>query len=416
MLTLKLALRLFARDWRSGELRILMTALLIAVGGLTAIAVVVDRVERGMTRETSQILGADRVISSPRPVDAAVLRQAEEFGLKRSDSMRFRTMVVAGDKFQLSSVRAVDKRYPLAGQLRIADKPFTTGQPVTGHPQAGNVWVAPRLLYALNIQPGDSIEIGVKRFTVSGVIEIEPGDADFIDFTPNLIMPLQDVPATQVIQPGSRMIYRYDFAGDEQALEAFDQWSETALNESERVFGAEDGAPAVESSLGRARNYLNLAGLLGLLLGGVAIAIAGNRFVRRHFDHAALLRCLGLRQNQVLAIYCLLLSVATLIGTGAGIVAGYLTQQLVIVFMSDFLPAQVPSPSWPPAWLGLVTGFVVVTGFSLPGLIRIRAVTPMRVLRRDLTPLPAAAWLIMSVSLITLGLVMWWYTLDLQLV
>lgn len=416
MLTVKLAMRLFARDWRSGELRILMTALLIAIGGLTAIAVVVDRVERGMTRETNQILGADRVISSPRPINPEVLQQAEELGLQRSDSLRFRTMVIAGEKFQLSSVRAVDDRYPLAGQLRIADKPFTQGQKVTGHPEPGTVWVAPRLLYALNIQPGDRLEIGVKPFTVSGIIEIEPGDADFIDFTPNLIMPVQDVPATQVVQPGSRMMYRYDFAGSEQALEAFDQWSKTALNESERVFGSEQGAPAVESSLGRARNYLNLSGLLGLLLGGVAIAIAGNRFIRRHFDHAALLRCLGLRQNQVLSIYCLLLAIATTIGTTAGIALGYLTQHIVIGLMGGLLPAQIPPPAWPPALLGLVTGFVVVAGFSLPGLIRIRAVTPMRVLRRDLTPLPAGAWLIMSISLITLGLVMWWYTLDPQLV
>lgn len=416
MLILKLALRLFSRDWRSGELRILMAALVIAVGGLTAIAVIVDRVERGMTRETNQILGADRVINSPRPVKPEILRQTEDLGLARSDGLRFRTMVIAGNEFELASVRAVDERYPLAGQLRIADKPFTTGRPAQGHPERGNVWVAPRLLYALNIQPGDSVEIGAKSFTVAGIIDIEPGDADFIDFSPNLIMPLPDVAATQVIQPGSRITYRYDFAGGEQALAAFDRWSKTALNESERVLGVEDGAPAVESSLGRARNYLNLSGLLGLLLGGVAIAIAGNRFIRRHFDHAALLRCLGLRQNQVLSIYCLLLAIATAIGATLGIAAGYLAQHLVVALMGELLPTQIPSPSWSPLWLGLVTGFVVVAGFSLPGLIRIRAVTPMRVLRRDLTPLPAGAWLIMTVSLLTLGLVMWWYTLDPRLV
>lgn len=416
MLTLRLAMRLFARDWRSGELRILMAALLIAVAGLTAIAVIVDRVERGMTRETNQILGADRVISSPRPVDPATLRQAADLGLKHSGGLRFRTMVLAGGRFQLSSVRAVDADYPLAGQLRIAERPFARGRQVRGHPEPGTIWVAPRLLYALNIQPGDNVEIGVKSFTVAGIIETEPGSVDLIDFTPNLIIALQDVPATQVIQPGSRMTYRYDFTGDERALEAFDQWSETALNESERVLGSEQGAPAVESSLGRARNYLNLSGLLGLLLGGVAIAIAGNRFIRRHFDHAALLRCLGLRQNQVLSIYCLLLAVATAIGAMLGIAAGYLIQHIAIQFMGGLLPAQIPPPSTLPAWLGLVTGFVVVAGFSLPGLLRIRAVTPMRVLRRDLTPLPVGGWAVMAVSLVTLGLVMWWYTLDLQLV
>jgi putative ABC transport system permease protein len=413
---LRLAIRLFVRDWRSGELRTLMAALLIAVAGLTAIAVIVDRIERGMTRETNQILGADRVISSPRPVDPATLRHAEDLGLKRSESLRFRTMVLAGEQFQLSSVRAVDSGYPLAGQLRIADRPFARGRQITGRPKPGTVWVAPRLLYALNIQPGDNVEIGVKSFTVAGIIETEPGSLDLIDFTPNLIMALQDVPATQVIQPGSRIVYRYDFTGGERALKAFDQWSKTALNESERVLGSKQSAPAVESSLGRARNYLNLSGLLGLLLGGVAIAIAGNRFIRRHFDHAALLRCLGLRQNQVLSIYCLLLGMATAIGAILGIAAGYLTQHIAIRLMAGLLPAQIPPPSVLPAWLGLVTGFVVVAGFALPGLLRIRAVTPMRVLRRDLTPLPIGGWAVMAVSLTTLGLVMGWYTLDPQLV
>src|SRR5690606_24743677 len=136
-----------------------------------------------------------------------------------------------------------------------------------------------------------------------------------------------------------------------------------------------------------------------LLLGGVAIAIAGNRFIRRHFDHAALLRCLGLRQNQVLSIYCLLLGMATAIGAILGIGAGYLAQHIAIRLMAGLLPARIPPPSVVPAWLGLVTGFVVVAGFALPGLLRIRAVTPMRVLRRDLAPLPIGGWAVMAVSL-----------------
>src|SRR5688500_9055761 len=145
MLEPGLALRLFSRDWCSGELRILIAALLIAVGGLTATAVVVDRVERGMTRETNQILGADRVISSSHPIDTTILQHAENFGLKRSNGLRFRTMVMAGENFQLSSVRAVDSRYPLAGQLRIADAPYAAGHKVTGGPAAGKVWLASRL-------------------------------------------------------------------------------------------------------------------------------------------------------------------------------------------------------------------------------------------------------------------------------
>lgn len=415
MLELKLALRLFARDWRGGELRILIAALLIAVGGLTATAVVVDRVERGMTRETNQILGADRVMSSSRPVDTQLLEQARSFGLRRSDGLRFRTMVMAGENFQLASVRAVDSSYPLAGQLRIADAPYAPGRQVTGGPAAGEVWPAARLLHILNVGIGDKIEIGNASFTVTGVIDVEPGDTDFIDFSPNLIMSLQDVPATGVVQPGSRVRYRYDFAGPEAALAAFDEWSGT-LDESISVVGGEEGAPAVESALGRARHYLNLSGLLSLLLGAVAIAIASNRYTRRHFDHAALLRCLGLRQNQVLAVYSLLLALAALIGTAAGIALGYLAQHGVIIALRELLPEQLPRANAQASLLGYVTGLLTVAGFALPGLLRIRAVTPLRVLRKDLTPLPVAGWLVMLISLLCLGAVMSWYTLDPKLV
>ncbi|HEX5055810.1 MAG TPA: FtsX-like permease family protein [Gammaproteobacteria bacterium] len=411
MLELKLALRLFSRDWRSGELRILTASLLIAIGGLTATSVVVDRVERGMTRETNQILGADRVMSSSYPLDAQLLAQTRDFDLARSDGLRFSTMVLAGENFQLSSVRAVDASYPLAGQLRIAQAPYATGHPITGGPPPGEVWLAARLLHLLDVAIGDRIGIGNADFRVGGVIDMEPGDIDLIDFAPHLIMNLRDVAATGVVQPGSRVRYRYDFAGPETALAAFDLWSKS-LDKSINVIGGEKGAPAVESALGRARHYLNLSGLLSLLLGAVAIAIASNRFMRRHFDHAALLRCLGLRQNQILAVYGLLLAVAALIGTLAGITLGYLAQHGIIAALSGLLPAQLPGIGAGAALLGCVTGLVTVAGFALPGLLRIRAVTPLRVLRKDLAPLPMGGWLAMLVSMLTLGAVMSWYTLD----
>jgi putative ABC transport system permease protein len=282
---------------------------------------------------------------------------------------------------------------------------------MTGGPLAGEVWLAARLLYLLQVAVGGKVEIGNAGFTVTGVIEIEPGDTDFIDFSPNLIMALEDVAATGVVQPGSRVRYRYDFAGSEEALAAFDEWSKT-LDESIRVVGGEEGAPAVESALGRARHYLNLSGLLALLLGAVAVAIASNRYTRRHFDHAALLRCLGLRQNQVLAIYCLQLALAALIGTTTGIALGYLAQYGIIAALGELLPEQLPRATAQAALLGCVTGPITVAGFALPGLLRIRAVTPLRVLRKDLTPLPVGGWIVMLVSLLALGTIMSWYTLD----
>ena len=416
MRELKLALRLFSRDWRSGELRIVILSLLVAIGGLTAIAVVVDRVERGMTRETSQVLGADRVIRSSYPLPQNKLEQISRFGLRRSDSIRFSTMVVAHNDFQLVSVRAVDKHFPLAGTLSIGDQPYAPGKTTIGAPASGTVWVSPRLMQALQLKINESIEIGVQTFTVAGVIETEPGSVNLIDFAPNLIMALGDVPVTKVIQPGSRIGYHYSFAGDEAALQRLDEWSKAALDAGERLIGAEENSPALQSALGRARGYLNLSGLLGMLLGSVAIAIVSNRYIRRHFDHAALLRCIGLKQNSIFYVYGMILLFAALIGATAGVLVGYLLQHLIITFLADWLPDRIPAARANAIGLGYITGILIVAGFSMPGLLRIRRVTPMRVLRKDLTPMPTGAWLIIGSALTSLGLVMWRYTLDIKLV
>ncbi len=222
---LRLALRLLGRDWRAGELRILTAAIVIAVAASTAIGFFTDRLGRGMVNQSADFLGADLALVSPRPVDAAWLEQARAQGLRVSDSLEFASVVVSGDALQLASVRAVDEAFPLRGSLRTAPRPFVTDAPASGIPGPGEAWAAPRLLTQLALQPGDHVEVGALTLVISRVLTFEPGQVgDVFGVSPRLLINVADVPATGVVQPGSRLSYQVLFAGTEAQLERYRAW------------------------------------------------------------------------------------------------------------------------------------------------------------------------------------------------
>ncbi len=416
MLNWRLAWKLFWRDWKSGELKILMFALWIAVGGLTAVTLLVDRIDRGMTKEAAQVLGADRIVSSPRPIDEEFVEQARSLELQTSNLLWFSSVIIAGDEFHLATVKAVDSAFPLAGTLALADKPFVEGTETRGAPEQGEVWLSPRLLHLLKVNVGDSIQLGVANFNVAKVIIIEPGGSSFFNFSPSLIMNIQDVPKTEVVQPGSRLNYRLAVSGAESDLKAYDEWLEPKLDTTQRFLGADSGAPQLGSALGRAKNYLNLSGVLGLILGGIAIAIAANRYATRHFDHSALLRCLGLKKDQVLWIFCLVLLLAGTSGALLGSITGFLVNEGLVLALSDLLPEKLPSPRLVTFAVSYVTGITVLLGFALPALLRIRMVQPMRILRRDLEPASFSSWFTIALAIFSLGCILYWYAQNLKLV
>lgn len=416
MLSWSLAWKLFVRDWKSGELRVLFFSLWTAIGCLTSVTLLVDRVDRGMTKEAAQVLGADRVISSPKKLEPLFVEKAKQLGLRTSETLRFSSVVVAGDEFHLATVKATDAFFPLAGTMEIGDKPFEPGQKTVGAPKQGEVWVSPRLQQLLKVRLEDEIQVGVARFKLTGLVILEPGGSGFFDFSPTIFMSLEDVEKTEIVQPGSRLRYLLDLAGDEKALTAYSVWAKQRLNKTQRLFGAEEGAPQLGSALGRAKSYLNLSGILGLLLGGIAIAIAANRYAIRHFDHSALLRCMGMKKNQVVRVFTLVLLFAGIAGSLSGIITGIIVNELLVKALAELLPENVPPIQIHTLFVSFLMGLTVLLGFALPALLRIRSVVPMRVLRRDLEPMSLSHWTTIAVAVLCLSAVVYWYAQDLTLV
>jgi putative ABC transport system permease protein len=409
--TLRLALRLLARDRRAGELRLFAAAVVIAVGAVTAVGFFNDRLDRGLTQRSAGLLGADFILSAPAPVTNEWIDTAERRGLHAAAALDFASVVVRGDRLQLAAVRALDQHYPLRGSVRTAGAPYEPGTPTRGPPAPGSAWAEARLLQSLGIEVGQEIEIGVASFRVTRVLTDEPGRIGiFFSLGPRVLINLADVPATGVVQPGSRVTYRYGFAGGEARVRAYREWLTPRLGPRERIVDARQGNATTARTVERLNSYFGLTSLLAVMLAGVAIAMGARRYAARHYDTSAMLRALGATQNQILALYLPQFIVLGLIAAAAGCAVGFAAQQAIYLIVKDVLPAALPPPGAASALLGVATGMITLAGFALVPIVRLRAVPPLRVLRRELVPLPARTWSVIAAAGAALLAMLWYYT------
>lgn len=408
---LRLAGRLLLRDWRAGELRVLLSALVIAVTATTAIGFFTDRLQRAMVHQSAELLGGDLRVRGPRPADDAWLERARALGLAHEQVLEFPSVVVAGEQFQLASIQAVREGFPLRGDVRTADEPYGPERVADGIPRPGEAWVEPRLLPLLDMAVGGTLELGNRSLRVTRVLTFEPGaGGNFASLAPRVLVNRADVEPAGVLRPGSRVRYYDYFAGPEAGLERYKAWLEPRLGPSQRLLDVHEGRPRVGAALDRAEQYLGLASLVAVLLAGVAIAMGARRYSERHFDMSAVLRCLGAGQNALLALFLPQFLMLGLVGGAVGVALGYGVQVGLFQLLRGLLPAELPAPGWMPVAVGLATGLIVLAGFALPAVMRLRRVPALRVLRRELTPMPLSGWLVYGAAVAAMGLLMWGYT------
>ncbi|MCP5158135.1 MAG: FtsX-like permease family protein [Gammaproteobacteria bacterium] len=406
----RLAWRALRRDWQSGELRVLAVALLIAIASVAAVGFFADRIQQAMERKASELLGADLVVASANPIQPLLADTAHRWGVQTAETLSFRSVVLAGDVTQLAEVKAVGPGYPLRGALQISDRPFDPPRTVDTIPGPGQVWVDERLLQVLGLQVGDMLSLGARSFRIEQVLAYEPDRAgDLFSIAPRLMLNLADIPATELVQPGSRVEYRLLLASTLAALDDFKAWAEPRLTASEKLQGVRDARVELRSALERAQRFLNLAALVSVILAGVGVAIAARRFAARHWDSVAILRCVGATEALIVRLFVLeLLTLAMLAGV-AGLLVGYLAQYGLSGVLGSLLSrTELPAPSLWPILPALAIGFVTLLGFGLPPLLRLREVPPLRVLRRDLGPVnPRLLILYGPAVAATLALLVW---------
>ncbi|ENY5364931.1 ABC transporter permease [Raoultella ornithinolytica] len=369
--------RWFWREWRSPSLLIVWLALSLAVACVLALGSIGDRMEKGLSQQSREFMAGDRTLRSSREVPAEWIDEARRLGLTVGEQLSFATMTFAGDTPQLADVKAVDDTYPLYGQLET--------QPPGLKPQAGSVLLAPRLMALLNLKIGDTLDVGDATLRIAGEVIQEP-DAGFNPFqmAPRLMMNTADVAKTGAVQPGSRVSWRYKYAGTPQQLADYEKWLLPKLGPEHRWIGLQQDDSALGKSLERSQQFLLLSALLTLLLAVAAVAVAMSHYCRSRYDLVAILKTLGAGRAQlrklIVGQWLMLLALAAVAGGAMG--AGL--EQILLLMLKPVLPVALPPASgWP--WLWAIGAMVVIS--LLVGLRPYRlllATLPLRVLRQDI--------------------------------
>ncbi len=406
MNTFKFALTSLRRDWKSGELRLIGISVILAVACLTSVSFFIDRVHRATEQQATELLAADLLLISSSKIEDKFVDRAIHSSLTYSLNESFRSVVVKDDKLELSEVKAVDSNYPIRGHLKISDSLFGEERITDSIPASGEVWVDSRLMQVLNITIGDKVNLGASNFTVSKRLTYEPDrGGDLFNIAPRLLMNREDLDATGLILPASRVQYRLLLGGDNKTLEQFREnvkTSEKNENSNLRIQSIRDARPEINSALERAEQFLGLATLVSIALAGLAIAMSAQRYASRHYDSCAIMRCLGLQQNQITRIYLYQLLIIGILCSLLGCGFGYIAQEGLNKLMTGMAQVSLPAPSLLPFLKGLLSGLLTVLAFALPQLLSLRTISPLRVLRRDLNPLPLNSYIIYLIAILTL--------------
>ena len=405
----RLAARSLKRDLRAADVRALFVALVLAVAASTMIAFFLDRLERGLERQAGQMLGGDLVLEQRDPCPEELRNTLEQAGFTLSDQVDLVSMISQGERFQPASLKAVDDVYPHYGVSHV-DRGSGVEQIASG-PPAGEAWADPRLAELIEIEIGDRVQVGQTELTISGIIEREADQsAGFGNFNPRLMLNTADLEATGLVQPGSRIEFELLAAGPPAALDQVQGLLAQLRRDGVEVRDVRVDRPQLGNALQRAESYLGLAGLAAVLLAGVAVAMSTRRYVERHLDTAALLRCFGASQYQLVTIFSLQLIGLALMASLIGALLGLVGQAVLLWLLTSFLPMTLPPPGIMPLWLGIFTALAVLVGFAGPTLLRIKQVSALKVLRRELDPLPPAAWLVVGVAGTVFGGLLWLYS------
>ena len=407
-----LAWRQLRRDLASGDVRILLAALVLAVVAVTAVGFVTDRAARALAIEANRLLGGDAVLRGDAPIQGPARDAAGAAGLRMADTVELDTMVRVGRgdaaRLRLGELRAIGEGFPLRGEYRIAGADGVD-RPATGVPAPGTLWMSRGGADMLEARIGDSIGIGGLELRLEALVLQEPDAAlDYFNVAPRVFIHPDDLAATGLVQEGSRIRYRLVVAGEAGAVERFTTTARANLGRGQRLETAADARPEVRSALDRAGRFLGLAALVSVVLAAVAVAMAARRHSARHLQGAAVMRCLGASQSTLAGVHLGELLMLGLVACTVGVALAWGLQWAIGGWLAGMLGISIPPAGVLPALRGYGVGLVVLMAFAAPPVLALRRVPALRVLRRDLDATEPSALLVLAAGIAGIGALLWW--------
>ena len=406
---LKLAFNQLIAQYKSGDLRVLLFALVLAVTSITAVNFFTNRIAAHLNNQGGMLLGGDAVIISDHAISQQTIAEAKQAGLQAASTLEFASMAINNDKNQLAEIKAIDDAFPLIGDFDVQFSTDNSAQNVQTRPNKGEVWIEPRLANTLNLKLGDTLELGASQLIVAGILMREPSrGGDMFSFAPRVMMHMSDVPATQLIQFGSRVKYQLVLAGDVNKLKRFIAKKTPNLQRGERIEDVKTARPEIRSALDKAEIFLGLSAMVSVVLAIVAMLLASAPFVARSQETAALLRCFGASKANIENIMLLQTALLASIGGLIGCVLGYALQFLLAHFAGRLFLENLPAPNLTPIVIGFSLSFAILFAIMLPHIRLLKNIPTIQILSKNFVQNPSKIWLnYLPVALVIILLILW---------
>lgn len=400
----KLAARLAWRNWRGGELQLLLVALLLAITSLTSISLFTARIQQAMVAEGASLLAADLRLNGSSQIDPKWQEMAADAGLKQAQAHSFQGMLFSQQAMQLAGIKAVSDGYPLKGELLVSQQAFGAATSIKNGPKMGELWLDSRLLASLDVKLGELVDVGETSLILTQVLISEPDQSNgFAGFAPRAMMHLDDLASTQAVQTGSRISRSWLLGGTSEQLQSVRRQVTPLLLNAQRWQTPDDANNNLRDTLARAEQFLLLAGSLTVVLAGVALVLSARRYSLRQARHVALLKCLGLKPQQLRWLYLTQMLMLALIAMLLSLPLAWLLHTGLLALLADYIQAPPGIPAQP-FILGAVTGILCLLTFVMPPMLGLAKVAPAQALRQSSarSAQPTSHWLIGFVTMLVL--------------
>ena len=437
-----IAWRSLLRDARSGELKLLFFAVTLAVTAMSSVSFLADRLQRGLERDAGKLLGGDVVVASDQATPSDFFVWAKEAGLQSAQTITFPTMARApqekGGLAKLVALKAVSSTYPLRGVVQLSPDVQGSAAPSTSkpsnaldrlklqpqsankNPPIGHAWVDAQVLESLKLKLEDNLLLGDQALKISGVIENEPDrGAGFMNFAPRVMINVEDLEGTHLIQPASRINWRLAVTGSPLAVERFQERVSERITNSQlrgiRLETLKQGRPEMRITLERASEFLHLVALLCAMLCAVAVALAARSFAQKRTDECAMYRVLGQSQKSIEIGFLFEFLCVGLLASGLGALLGYGIHLGLIQLLSGLLNSDLPAPTLRPVFEGIGLGATLLLAFGWPPIMQLAKVPALRVIRRDLGPQNKSALGVLAAGLLGFSALLITYSENIKL-